>query len=329
MAVYQILFILVNLALLTRGEIPYTNWTTVYQFWPTSSGNNYIVLAPMYSHNIISTGYSICLRVCFWKRGHLVVFDSPAVQLDLVVRDSSLICFTIKEYYNSICFSGQLSSEWNALCITHNLTDFVFNITLNGELIGSEKVDFTSDTLEKLAEPFSIGSSTSFWGQITDFNIWSRTLSNKELNQYSFGCQEGLLTQPEILDWANTNITNSGYGSAQIQMQKQLQTCQYKKKKSHDLFQNTLAMSYNKSSQFCNFLRGDLIDPFKEELIWLSNHYWVPIVYPNVVNKTNNSILTTGQEADQCMSVDIASKEYLPRNCSEKMTSICKVKFIL
>jgi hypothetical protein len=323
MAVYQILFILANIAFLTRGEITNTNYTTVYQFWPISSGNNYIVLEPRLPRTNF-TGYSICLRVWFWMRGSTVVFGSPAFQLRVYLMDSySNICL------NGICFTGQLSSEWNALCFSHNLTDFVFNVTLNGEQIGSEKVDFTSYTLEKLAEPFSIGSSTYFWGQITDFNIWSRTLSNEELNQYSFGCQEELLTQPEILDWANKNITNRGYGSAQIQMQKQLQTCQYKKKKTLDLFQNTLAMSYNKSSQFCNFLRGDLIDPFKEELIWLSNHYWVPIVYPNVVNKTNNTILTTGQEADQCMSVDIASKEYIPRNCSEKMNSICKVKFIL
>jgi hypothetical protein len=245
--------------------------------------------------------------------------------------DTSTICLTIEDYYDSVCLTGQLSSEWNALCFTHNLTDLVFNVTLNGEQIGSEKVnkkeDLKSNFLNKPAEPFSIGLEAPFLGQITDFNVWNRPLSIEEITQYSFGCQARLLAQPEILDWANTNITSRGFQSNIIQMQRQLLTCQNSLKQSHDFFQNTLAMSYSKSVEFCKFLRGDLIDPFKEELIWYPDNYWVPIVYPRTVTETNNTSLTTGQKAHLCMGVNIASKDYMPTNCSHELKSICKVSY--
>jgi hypothetical protein len=326
MAVYQILFILVNIAFLTSGEITNTNWTTVYQFWPLE--DKYIVLEPKFPIANL-TEYSICLRVWFWMKGQMYVFDSPALQLYLNhLYESDDMCLTIKETDDRIWFTGQLSSEWNALCFTHNLTDFVFNITLNGEQIGSKKVSITSEHLEKLAEPFSIGLEKPFWGQITDFNIWNVTLSNKELNQYSFGCQEGLLTQPEILDWANTNITNKSFGSEHFQMQRQLLTCQYKIKQSHDFFKNAFAMSYNSSIEFCQLLRGDLIDPFKEDLSQFDFKYktlWVPIAHSRDVNKTINTTFTTIQKEDQCMSVDMALKEYMPMKCSEGLDFVCKV----
>jgi hypothetical protein len=233
------------------------------------------------------------------------------------------MCLTIKETDDRIWFTGQLSSEWNALCFTHSLTDFVFNVTLNGKQIGSEKVSFTSNFLEKLAEPFSIGLESSFWGQITDFNIWNRHLSIEEINQYSFGCQEGLLTQPEILDWAQTNITNKGDYSEHIQMQRKLLNCQHNINQS--LFQNIYRMNFLKSTEFCKFLRGDLVDPFKEELYCDPFHYWVPTVNLSPANETINSTLTSGPKSDQCMSVDIASREYMPMNCSEELYFVCKV----
>jgi hypothetical protein len=332
MAVYQILFILVNIAFLTRGEVTNTNWTTIYQFWPISSEDSHIVLEPKYNQNTNSTGYSICLRLFIWMRGKMYVFNSPAVQLYLYLFDSSGICFTMTEYFIEICFTGQLSSEWNALCFTHNITDSVFNVTLNGEQIHSEKLsltrNFLKNLLKKLAEPFSIGLKTPFWGKISDFNIWSRPLSIEELNQYSFGCLEGLLTQPEILDWANTDITNVGSGSEYIQMQRQPQTCQYNITKSYNLFQNALAMNmnYNKSIEFCKFFKGYLVDPFTEDLSQMGfqfNDYWVPTIYSTPVNKTINT--TDGQKADQCMGVELASKEYLPKKCTKELDFVCKV----
>jgi hypothetical protein len=46
MALYQIIYILVILASLTKGELRNKNWTTVYKFYPLDSGNNFVILEP-------------------------------------------------------------------------------------------------------------------------------------------------------------------------------------------------------------------------------------------------------------------------------------------
>ena len=195
-----------------------TNWTTAYRFSPLYAENNYIILEPKVPITS-STGYSICLRVCIWRWENTVVFDSPAVKLVMYAFDSIELCFSMKKDRKELCFTWiNISSEWNALCFTHNFSDFLLNVTLNGEWMDSKKIQLNSNFIEGLTKPFSIGLVSLFWGQITDFNVWNRPLANKELNQYSFGCQDKFSMQPEILDWSNTNITNPGVNATHFKI---------------------------------------------------------------------------------------------------------------
>ena len=65
---------------------------------------------------------------------------------------------------------------------------------------------------------FEIGGSESgeaFLGQITDFNVWNRTLTVDEIERFSFKCDQSLylMSQP-VVSWSNLsfglNMTTTG-----------------------------------------------------------------------------------------------------------------------
>ena len=265
MALYQILYILVILASLTKGELTNKNWTTVYKFYPLDSGNNFVILEPKIPVTN-SSGYSICLRVLIWKWDTTIVFDSPALTLVMFLYDSMKFCLFKNKISQLFCFTmSSNQAEWNAICFTHNFTDFLLNVSLNGKQMNSKKIQLDRAFLNELTKPLSIGLNTSFWGQISDFNIWNRPLSYEEVQQYSFGCHEGLSSQPEILDWSNASIISSGINSQSFKLNRQFLSCQ--EDITHfTLFENGMPLNYFKSLEFCNLLKGDLYDPSQNSL---------------------------------------------------------------
>ncbi len=322
---------------MTQGEFTNKNWTTVYKFYPLVSGNNYIVLEPKIPLTN-STGYSICLRVFIWKWDNAVVFGSLAIKLELFVFEAyKILCLLINQENIQLCLNlDNKSSEWNALCYTHNFTDCLMKVTLSGELKGTKKFLINSTFLDKVTKPMSFGLNTSFWGQITDFNIWNRPLSNEEVQQYSFGCREGPSSQPEILDWSNASVVRRGIYTQDFKINRQFLSC--KDGMTHfTLFENIISLSYTKSMEFCNSLNGDLFNPTFLDMgngHGLINSYWVPLEMtkkfgpPHLEYNTQletNYTMTIGQTTDQCKIVKMDSKEYTPANCNDLNFSICKV----
>jgi hypothetical protein len=239
----------------------------------------------------------------------------------------------MKKDHTELCFTWiNISSEWNALCFTHNFTDFLLNVTLNGEQMDSKKIQLTSNFIEGLTKPFSIGLVSLFWGQITDFNVWNRPLANKELNQYSFGCQDRLSMQPEILDWSNTNITKTGVNATHFKIPL---TCQNEIRQSPYFIVNANIMSFTKTIELCYLLKGDLFDPNYLDQVLVDNYretFWVPIAMSGEFGKTQlgshtiNFTLTIVQEkGDQCMVVNIISNKYSSTACQDEHPSVCKV----
>jgi hypothetical protein len=244
--------------------------------------------------------------------------------------------------YSSLCSLWvDVNSEWNSFCFVHTFKDYVLNLTLNGEQINSRSKQLPNTFTNELIKPYSFGLNSSFWGQITDFNIWNRPLSKEEIRQYSFGCQEGLSTQPEILDWSTANIASTGINSEYFEMQRQHLTCHYQMNESISFFQNAIDMNYNKSMTLCNLLKGDLFDPTYTDLNQFDQFYyfyWVPIVKSGDYGQSTwkndtqvgiekiNSNLSLGQKTDECTIVDTRSNKYNSKNCyNDQFPSICKV----
>jgi hypothetical protein len=337
---YYICFLAIVVSV-TQGNQTTHNLTTVYRFSPLYYDRNYIDLEPRVPITN-STGYTICLRVSIWRWAYTVVVDSPSVLLLIDIFNAGFyLCICLLNNIRSLCSLWvNVNSEWNALCFTHNFTDSLMAAFLNGVQIGSKKIQLPSNFTEELAKPFSIGFNTSFWGQITDFNTWNRPLSNEEVHQYSFGCQDGLSTQPEILDWSTANVVERRVNSDQFKMQRQHFNCQFGMKQSQTLFQNTIEMNYTKSIILCNLLKGDLFHPTymdRNEFDQFYHFYWVPIVKSEdygqskgkndsqVGIETKNSALTFGQQTDVCTIVNPYTNKHFQQNCYDDFPSICKV----
>jgi hypothetical protein len=282
MAFYKSICIIVALVTVIKGDVPNTNWTTIYRFYPLDSYKNFIVLEPKVP-STNSTGYSVCMTVAVWKWDFAVVFDSPALVLKITATNGVDLKFCLfkNKFKKLLCITLEnVSSEWNAICFTHNFTDFLLKAALNGEPEGNKTIELPSTIFDELTKPISIGLNTSFWGQITHFNIWNRPLTNDEVNQYSFGCQDGLSPPPEILDWLNASILNRGASFQHYKIKRQLLACEIGMITPLTLFENANSMSYPESMKFCNLLKGELFDPasFKSgQDYFYGEYYWVPI----------------------------------------------------
>ncbi len=66
--------------------------TTVYKFDPMIPDDNLLHIQPNKAP-AQSTGYSICLRVMFWKRDEIILFKST--KISLIVFDGKFVCISI------------------------------------------------------------------------------------------------------------------------------------------------------------------------------------------------------------------------------------------
>jgi hypothetical protein len=188
-----------------------------------------------------------------------------------------------------------------------------------------------------------------FWGQITDFNIWNRPLSDVEIYDYSFNCTKEFAkkSKPEFLTWSNASILEIGKNTQHFAMSRSLLTCcksrELKELQKKIIFENYYNTTYNDSWQFCQLLKGNLLlNPEKlKDHVGQIFQYWVPIVKSNYNNSTkweydqrvlNMSeeipiplIAGFGKETDLCMSYDIATNTYTPTDCYRRLPSICEV----
>jgi hypothetical protein len=232
----------------------------------------------------------------FWSLNDTVVFDSSSVQLSVQVDWDlflAFICCYSKVQDDTKCIFlialTDIKMDWNSICITMNISNHRWNIMVNGQLGQSSLLKHDNTFLNQLTEPFSIGKYFSFYGQITDFNIWSRPLSDIELNAYSSNCEEDFTKRykPEVLTWANANITELGKNSRHFKISRTLLNC-YNTSKMKQLpknqqliFENSAALKYDESLQFCHLLKGHLLYPNNSKLDNLKfnkKSYWVPAV---------------------------------------------------
>ena len=222
------------------------------------------------------------------------MFDSPAVLLYIEPSEDmfwTYLCFVTKEYHGKptcvfIIFWDDIPMDWNAICITHNFSSQQTNFFLNGRLKESFPLKHNATFLNELAQPFSIGKDSPFYGQITDFNIWNRPLSLVEINEYALNCKEKFSnkTNPEFLIWSNASIKELGKNIHPFSMPRSFLTCfnssGVKQSEKWQFLESIEDLTYSQSLRFCHFLKGYLLHLSSSTLRNLnfnSVKYWVPI----------------------------------------------------
>ena len=76
---------------------------------------------------------------------------------------------------------------WYSFCIAYNTATNLVTLWLNGKQILEEKNKKESPPFKVLFQEIYLGgdSVSPFVGKMTDFNIWSKTLADKEINDFS------------------------------------------------------------------------------------------------------------------------------------------------
>jgi len=196
-----------------------------------------------------------------------------------------------------------------------------------------------------------------FIGKISDFNVWSRILSPREILTYSLGCNQTFveLSNPENVLWTSVNITGQG-SNTKREMISANEFCQ-NGDESRAMIIVPEKTHYDDSAMFCNQINGELFYPTNEQnLDWFKSSYkqfvteqcfgsfWVPFVRSKQ-NKSNfvldgNNLPQTeinykpwGKaepiETDvtmACMIFNVSSEQFVESSCSKSTCAFCQVE---
>ena len=160
---------------------------------------------------VTSGGYTVCLRVKFetWDKITLLQTSDFGVQLDEYREGTGTVFYG--NHFQSFIWRDIIPltrNLWNSFCVRFHPSFLTMALTING-------LQVVNATDKKQMSPnkndFSdiILGSVYFTGQISDLNIWSRVLSNEELEQYSNGCNYEFVgnSKPDIISWSKANVS--------------------------------------------------------------------------------------------------------------------------
>jgi hypothetical protein len=237
--------------------------------------------------------YTYCLRVNFWTWDQSILFQAGthSIQLDDYLKGTGAVF--AGAFKNSFEWGNYLQLSyytWNSLCVSLQSSNIFFSIN------GKEVLNLTEAGLPLQIDLSTIGLGlATFTGQISDLNIWNRSLSQEEIVIYSFNCDSDFVekSNPTILQWSPANINIHG-NSAEITVIPRKNMCpqnydaQPKTKKV--IFPRFFRCIFN--SKQCKNLNGEMFYPRNEKDIQslieragstlvnneCSGKFWVPFV---------------------------------------------------
>jgi len=351
------IFSLIQVSQCTLKEI------SVIKYFPRESHQDTNVsLKPATQYILTSGGYTYCLRVNFWTWFQNSLF-----------RTASNLSLELKNYIigTGVVIDGEFSHpfkwknllqlsyySWNSFCVSSHLSNLYFSIN------GKDVFNLTKGKQpEKIDVSTIILGGNDFTGQISDLNIWNRSLSQEEILEYSASCDFDFVqkSNPGILLWSLANITIQGTDAEKATIPRKHLCHQVNDSKSNTnivLFPRSL--KYVIYYQQCKNLNGEMFYPqsVKDIQILLENigsslvnnactgKFWVPFVrsethdsgwiYVSKKHQDEDHSFSTWMKANlidsntknQCMYFDITDKQFKSTECSttEYFCSFCEIK---
>ncbi len=332
----------------------------VLQYFPHQSyQKTYVRLKPDIQNMLTSGGYAYCLRVNFWTWDRSFLFGAPSLHIYLndYIKGTGIVLdgkFSHTFKWKSLLKLSYFS--WNSFCISSHLPNLYFSIN------GKEVLNFTEGNQQETIDISTISlGSTHFTGQISDLNIWNRSLSQVEILEYSLGCNSDfvLKSNPDILLWSSVNITIQGNSANKTTIPKK-DLCQLsneaKLKTKKVLFPRNLDYAYNFKQ--CKNMNGEMFYPKNDnDTQYLlenigsslvnsicSGKFWVPFVRSGTAE--NGWIYDSKKHQDEehsfspwvksnfnetstqnkCMFFDISTKHFKNIDCSTRMLcTFCEI----
>jgi hypothetical protein len=180
MTVAQIFLILV--VLLTSSDGRDVKIIEILPTRPCSSTNDKIVVE-LNPNITFQAGYAICLRIKFRTWDNMHVFSSRNISLDLYASGKGSLTNGrnphLLTWNKSI---RMIPTFWNSVCLSYDKESVSVNLTIN-DVREVTSVEKSKVDLNKIAPVEMMLGGESFIGHISDFNFWSRPLSEDEIVQ--------------------------------------------------------------------------------------------------------------------------------------------------
>jgi len=312
------------------------------------------------------TGYSLCLRVQFhnWVDENIVESDFFSFNLkNFKTGIGELRNFEFKHSFNWRGVIPISISFWNSICASFNYTDLTLILLVNGQILlnSTEKYLPEDNFLTEHLDLYIDLRTRIFSGQITDFNLWSRSLSVTYLYQYSSGCSTNIteILKPDKVIWSRLSITNKNNSKSKIIPKVDL--CQdlsfTTTTETVMLRSSSPNFNYKTAYTFCKDFNGNMPYPrnktelkniffidkdFKQRC---ENKVWIPITK----SQYNSSVLiydtrtlpeqvisfgTLGKKNldsfassnKTCIYLEISSLQYSITGCTDLLCSMCQYK---
>ncbi len=231
------------------------------RFTPFAQEDNIVIIKPEMPMNT-PTGYSICLRINFMAWNMAILFSSTYFELQGYSFDQSF-------YRNGKFWHGykwpndiQISySSWFPICVVYEASEMLLNVTIGQELVLSLAESGVQNKLRNLSnDDIKLGGSSTFFGHITDFNVWSRPLSTEEVEKYHIDCREDMsrTLKPDIISWSNLDLANQTGKNKIIYLQTNLLCENQLKNQSDLLFISPFGATYDVAENECKNMNVEM-----------------------------------------------------------------------
>ncbi len=312
------------------------------------------------------SGYTLCLRVRFNTWADVDLMDSAFFSFKLKNFSTGIGEFGNFEFKHDFLWKGVIPISilfWNSICASFNYTDLTLVLFVNRQIL----LNLTEKSLtqkyshkDPLDLTIDLGLS-SFSGQITDLNVWSRSLSLKDLDQYSVMCSNNLTEsmKPDKVMWSRLNITEKNNLKSTVISRTSL--CQQvtitNTTDTVIIRSSNPYFDYKTAYAFCKELNGNMPYPEnktelqqmlsinKDSKLQCFNRVWMAISK----SRYNSSVLIYDKRTlpekeitfgnlgrkdlsvfassnDMCVYAEISSSRFFITECSIRLCSMCQFR---
>ena len=286
---------------------------------------------------------SYCIQIFVERYGDTLAFQEPKYFSMFVNVFENKIWLIMWNYGMKYSFSppeGVIHThDWTTLCVSINETSL--HLVANGELLQIlERQDKRSENeVEFTVSNLSFGAIYAGWrmGKVTNFNIWSSTLTADELITYSKICSnQPPKSENRILKWEiliQADFTKADDSTVKISPYSTQEQCKEPSVvKSLNAYDNFYA-----AIERCNILGGTMFLPNDDFGIMRNltqSESWVPIVYRGgrwknfykdepVVNLPWNEGEPNGFKSEPCVHTTAGGDKLNDNVCFQVKNTVC------
>lgn len=306
--------------------------------------------------NPLVQSLSLCLKINIRSWADMIFLaEAKSFHLYLFPYDSGIGHFTFHDNFlvefvwiNVWSVSGK---AWNSICFAFDATRQFFIIAINGEVVKNKVTVSSKAVLDFNLPHIMVAQSMSYSALITDFNAWSRVLTEEEIIKITSGngSTQAALSEPDVFSWKHlTNVTHKNNCTRLVLIDTDDVAANDARTKYPDIFMIHGQKEYNDSIKICRRFNSHIFQPISYSHLMVAqnltakeifkNHWatksWVSLAKfqrSGEDSGRDTTVGTMGASAlqswpDGCIYFDIKTQSFERSRCEETRSVLCEVE---